>query len=342
MSHEIDQTTGRAACFVAGEPAWHRLGTVVRDCQTSADAIRLAALDWTVDKRPVYFTPPATTQVPVDQPLYREVPDAFAIVRSDTGAALSVVGSYYRPFQNAEAFDFMDTIVGERLAMFETAGALKGGRKVWMLARIPGELKIHGDDVVNPYVLLTNSHDGTSGLRILPTTVRVVCQNTLNLALSRAGTNEGMSIVHTASLEQRVTEARAKLGIIHRQLDAFQATAQTMTRTSMTSDQLAAYFATLLGNRSSKTQKKTLEAFADNLHNERNTLPGMRGTLWAAYNAVSEWADHDMRVTGQTTADKLDNRVTSIWFGPAHRLKQKAWQAAVSLIGGQTPSNTAT
>jgi phage/plasmid-like protein (TIGR03299 family) len=328
MAHELDQTTGRAACFVAGEPAWHRLGTVVSEAQTSAEAIRLAALDWTVSKRPIYYHSPS--DLPSD-PL-RSVADSFAIVRSDTGAALSVVGSFYRPFQNREAFDFMDAIVGERLAMFHTAGALKGGRKVWMLAKIPSELRIHGDDVVEPYVLLTNSHDGTSGLRILPTTVRVVCQNTLNLALSRAGASEGMSIVHTASLDQRIEEARAKLGIIRRQLETFQTAAQTMTRRSLTSEELANYFAGLLGNRAAKTQKKTIEAFADNFHNARNTLPGMRGSLWAAYNAVSEWADHDMRVVGKTTAEQLDNRVTSIWFGPANRIKQKAWEAALSLV----------
>jgi phage/plasmid-like protein (TIGR03299 family) len=321
MAHEIDTTTGKAAAFFAGQAAWHRLGTVVTDCQTSAAAIHLAGLNWSVEKWPMTATNNSITT---------NVPNAFAVVRTDTTAVLGTVGNWYRPFQNAEAFDFMDTIVGERLAMFETAGSLKGGRKVWMLARVPGELRIAGDDIVHPYVLLTNSHDGTSGLRILPTTVRVVCNNTLTLAL-RQGVSEGLTITHTESLERRISEARAKLGIITRRMDRFHQEAQALSKRSLSSNELREYFTGLVEARAEKQQKKLLESMFENLHNPRNSMPGITGTAWAAYNAVSEFADHQMKVTGNG-AEALDNRVNSIWFGSANRMKQAAWECAMALV----------
>lgn len=323
MAHEIDLSTGRAAAFFAGEPAWHRLGTVVADCQTSAHAINLAGLNWHVEKRNMAAAMPDGTWAPVA--------DKFAVCRNDTNAVLGTVGNFYRPFQNVEAFDFMDSIVGERLAMFETAGALKGGRKVWMLARIPGEIRVKGDDTVKPYVLLTNSHDGTSGLRILPTTVRVVCQNTLNLALRYAASDEGLTITHTESLERRVAEARTKLGVITRRMDQFADEAKALARKSLTTVELRDYFTSLVEARAEKSQKKLLEAIFDNLNNPRNTLPGIEGTAWAAYNAVSEYADHQMKVLGEGDV-ALDNRVNSIWFGTANRMKQKAWESALALV----------
>jgi len=324
MAHEIDQTTGKAAVFVTGEPAWHHLGTVVSQAQTSEQAIKLAGLDWKVRQ--------CNVAAAIADGQWAPCPSKFANVRSDTNAVLGVVGGFYRPFQNSETFDFMDSIVSEKLAMFETAGALKGGRKVWMLARIPTEYRIAGDDVVKPYVLLTNSHDGSSGLRILPTTVRVVCNNTLNLALRWASASDGLSIVHTESLEQRVTEARQKLGIISKRLESFQTEAQSLAKRSMNTEQLRDYFTSLVEGRSEKQQKKLLETIWGNFHNPRNTLAGIEGSAWAAYNAVSEYADHQMTVRGKEGAEKLDNRVHSIWFGTANRLKQKAYEAALALV----------
>ncbi|MCL2641729.1 MAG: DUF932 domain-containing protein, partial [Phycisphaerales bacterium] len=181
MSHEIDTSTGQAAVFVTGTPAWHRLGRTIEQAATSADAINLAGLNWHVAQWPINATDPTSW-------LTTSAPDHVANVRTDTRSILGIVSKDYRVFQNADAFDFMDSLVGDKLAMFETAGSLKGGRKVWMLARIPKEYRAGPDDLIKPYVLLVNSHDGTSSLRMLPTTVRVVCQNTLNLALREAGT----------------------------------------------------------------------------------------------------------------------------------------------------------
>lgn len=323
MAHHIDTTTGRAAAYFAETPAWHKLGTVVAEAQTSREAIGLAGLDWSVEKR--------ATAAQMADGSWVTIPDTFATVRTDTQAVLGTVGSFYRPFQNAEAFDFLDAIVAEGVVKYESAGSLKGGRRVWMLARMPQEIRAAKDDVVHPYVLLTNSHDGTSGLRVIPTTVRVVCWNTLTLAMGRAGATEGLSLVHTGNLDQRIADARLKLGLVAKRMGQYGEQVAALTKRKLSQQELAGYFAKLVADRAEKQQKKLLESFSELLHNERNSLSGIKGTAWAAYNAASEWADHVMPVRGDSPEAKNDNRVNSIWFGSSQRFKAAAWETALAL-----------
>jgi len=322
MPHEIDVSTGKAAVFTTGTPAWHGLGSVVTDAQTSEQAIRLAGLDWSVEQWPL-----VARRDGVD----REVPGRFANVRADTGAVLGVVSTSYRIFQNKSAFDFFDQIVQERLAIYETAGALKEGRHIWMLARLPKTIRAAGDDEIRPYVLLANSHDGTRALRMIPTTVRVVCANTLNLALGRAAATEGLTIYHNESLEQRVKDARDKLGIITQRVDEFESQVQALARRPMSRDELTTYFTTLVADRAADTQKRMLATFVANLDDETNSLPGIKGSIWQAYNAVSQWADHQSVVRGQSEIQKADSRLHSVWFGSAAEFKARAFDAAVAL-----------
>jgi phage/plasmid-like protein (TIGR03299 family) len=326
MAHEIDLTTGRAAAFYAGEPAWHRLGTVVKDARTSAEAINLAGLDWTVEQRAMAAAGPSG---------WIPVPNTLANVRSDTNAVLGVVSSYYRPFQNLEAFAFMDELVGEKLAMFETAGSLKGGKRVWMLARIPQTYHVGAADEIQPYVLLTNGHDGGAALRMIPTSVRVVCWNTLTLALSKSTASEGITIFHFGELADRVQRAREALGLAVKRFETFEADANRLAQRQLTAAELATYFANYLpagDSKSSKTLRmKMLDSLLANFENERQNLPGIRGTAWAAYNAVSEYADHTKGTSGKGDNERLDNRVNSIWFGSANSLKQKAFEDALAL-----------
>ncbi|MBA4190801.1 MAG: alpha/beta hydrolase, partial [Planctomycetaceae bacterium] len=174
MAHEIDMTTGRPAVMVAGDPPWHKLGQNVSEAQSSSEAMHLAGLDWVVQQ---------WNLVARCEGIEHEVTGRVANIRSDTKAILGVVSTGYRVFQNRAAFEFFDAIVQEKLAVYETAGSLRGGRQVWILARLPKTLRAAGEDEIRPYVLLTNSHDGSKALRMIPTTIRVVCANTLNLAL---------------------------------------------------------------------------------------------------------------------------------------------------------------
>ena len=322
MAHEIDVSTGRPAVFTTGTAPWHRLGVTVADAQTSEEAIRLAALDWAVEPWPL---------VARRDGIEHEVPGRVANVRSDNGGVLGVVGRDYRIFQNADAFAFMDSIVGDRLAMFETAGAIRGGRLVWMMARLPRTVWAADNDPVHPYLLVCNSHDGSRALRLVPTSIRVVCSNTLHLALGRAAATEGLTIRHKQSLAGRVKEAREKLGLVALRVDEFESQVRAMARRSMSGTELAAYFAGLVAGRAEAEQKKLLARFEANFEDATNTLPGMRGSLWAALNAATEWADHQSVVRGKTEVERADHRLNSAWFGSAAEFKARAFDAALAL-----------
>lgn len=332
MAHEIDMTGGIARVMVAGAPAWHRLGVNVAEAQTSDEAIKLAGLDWNVEQVPVQ----AVRTVEVDGQLVTrtiDIPGKYANIRSDSEAPLAVVSDSYRVFQNREAFDFMDSIVGEKLAMYETAGSLKGGKQVWMMARVPGELRATDNDVTLPYILLSNTHDGSQALRMVPTAVRVVCANTLTLALSRSHRTQGVTIRHCESLKERVEEARKAFSIVTKRLQAHGEEMQQMAERKMTSDELAAYFTRIVTTQapSDTKRKELLNSLATALHHPTNNVDGIGGSVWAAYNAVSYYADHMTKVRGSgLKAD--DARLNSVWFGSANELKQLAYNAALDLL----------
>ena len=334
MSHAVDQTAGRAAVFTAGAPPWHGLGTTVAEAVSSVEAIRLAGLDWTVRQWPVAAVAPGDG---LGDGLVATAHRYRAHVRSDTRHVLGIVSARYRPFQNAVAFAFADAIVGEGLAQYETAGGLRGGRRVWMLLKLPDELPVGAGDSLRPYLLLFNSHDASSPLRAVLTTVRVVCQNTLNLAMGIAG-GDGVTIRHRGALRSQVDQARATLGLAHRRLAGFQDQIVAMKAVQMTGGRLRRYFDAVLpppGARPTDRQKRSrdaaLESLELNFSGPANTVGGMRGSLWAAFNAATEYADHQRRYKGSGPAARAENRLDSIWFGSGNVFKQTALQAALDL-----------
>ena len=329
MAHAIDQTKDqRGSAMYAGSGAWHKLGTVVKDCQTSREAIKLAGLDWNVEQWDL------TAQKPVDSDaetiVRTSVQSHVANIRTDTSAVLGVVSPNYEVFQNQTAFAFMDWIVGDKLAMYETCGSLHGGKCIWILARLPKEVRVTSEDYVKPYLLLRNRHDGRGFLRMLGTTVRVVCDNTLNYALSWGGRNEGIAIPHRGNLEAQVKAAREALGVAVKQIDRFSEQVLTLRRKQMSGDELRDYFTSLVAERSEKSQKRMLDAFLENFDNERQTLKGVKGSAWAAYNAVSEWSDHTRQARGEGDV-RLSNRLNSNWFGASADFKVDAFDKALTL-----------
>jgi phage/plasmid-like protein (TIGR03299 family) len=169
---------------------------------------------------------------------------------------------------------------------------------------------------------------------MIATTVRVVCQNTLNLALQSAG-SEGLAIRHHASLHQRVAEARQKLGLIAARFDAFDEELHAMLERQVDSAALGGYFDGLVPaavtEREQHNRRRVIGAMESNFTNDTNTLRGMRGSVWAAYNAVSEWADHQRQFRGKSTTARAENRLASVWFGASHQLKQRAYASALEL-----------
>ena len=181
--------------FYVREKPWHGLGTLVAEAPTSAAALIYAGLDWSVEQRDVYTD---------DGSL---IPGYKVNLRSTDNAALGIVSDRYKVVQNEDAFQFTDDLLGKGVT-YETAGALQGGKKVWILAKMPQRYIIAGDEIA-PYLVVMNSHDGSSGIKVAMTSIRVVCQNTLNLALNSA--KRIWTTKHTENVMSRVHEARETL-----------------------------------------------------------------------------------------------------------------------------------
>lgn len=312
-----------------GEVPWHRQGTKLDNPATAEQAITAAGLNWDVQIQPLYTG--------VDRNI--RIKDRHAICRVDRldqpdGGQLAVVGGDYTPLQNREAFQFLDPVVGEGGAVYHTAGSLRAGRQVWMLAKLPGEIRVAGEDVTEKYILLSNSHDGSSAVRIGLTPIRVVCQNTLNLALQGMA-GEGLTIRHYPDVATRVREAHRLLGIVNEQFERAGQIMVHMARVQMTGEMLPQYIESVmpLPTDDEVARQKTIQR-----HNrlkdlfetgDGNRLPGVASSLWAAYNAVTQWVDRESYTA------RLKEPIKSIWFGDGARLKQTAFDAAARMA---TPS----
>lgn len=177
--------------FFVRTPCWHGLGVRVEEAPSSADAIRLAGLDWEVQSQPIYLGDGT------------EIEGAYANVRSSDNKTLGIVGDRYKIVQNSEAFAFTDALLGEGVK-YETAGSLKDGKVIWLLAKMPEEYIILGDKV-DSYVVFTNTHDGSGAIKVATTPIRVVCNNTLNMALRSA--KRTWTARHTNSISGRLDDA---------------------------------------------------------------------------------------------------------------------------------------
>jgi phage/plasmid-like protein (TIGR03299 family) len=311
MAHMVE------SMMYAGEVPWHGLGKMVEQDLLSADAIQAAGLDWTVKLFPVV---PATE----DGASAGSVIEGYqAVVRETDGKGLGVVGGRYTPIQNAQAFDFFDSVVGQKAAMYHTAGSLDGGRRVWMLAKLPKDLHLANGEEIKQFLLLSNAHDGSGCLRMLFTPVRVVCNNTLTMALENTD-NDGIRIRHTANAMTKLHEAQRALGLATAYYEEFQQNANRLLVTKFTDAQMEKVAEGLfpanddgeVSTRSENTRAQVIDLFS----NGRGIQP-VRGTAWAAYNAVTEFADHHRATRAVGGADAQESKVASIWFGSSKAFK---------------------
>ena len=181
--------------FYVRKAPWHGLGRNVEKAPSSAEALRLAGLDWEVVQKPIFTED------------WKKIPDYYANVRSNDNKVLGVVTNRYRIVQNREAFAFTDGLLGNGVT-YETAGSLKEGRKVWILAKLPQTFRI-AEDRVLPYLVFSNAHDGSGSIKVAMTPIRVVCSNTLNLALGSA--ERIWSTAHTGDMGAKLEDARMTL-----------------------------------------------------------------------------------------------------------------------------------
>ena len=204
--------------FYVREKPWHGLGTEVQEALSSSTALICAGLDWEVTQADVYTEGGSL------------IPGYKANTRSTDNTILGIVSDRYKVVQNSDAFQFTDDLLGSGVT-YETAGSLQGGRKAWLLARIPHRYIIAGDEIT-PYLVVMNSHDGSSGIKVAMTPIRVVCQNTLNLALGTA--KRIWTTKHTENVMLRVHEAEETLGLAEKYMGELGRGIDTLSRIKLT------------------------------------------------------------------------------------------------------------
>jgi phage/plasmid-like protein (TIGR03299 family) len=317
--HELNFNNGKASMMYVGTAPWHNLGVKLDQPATAEEAIISAGLDYAVVKKPL--------QAVINKRQHVQIPNQFATVRTDTHQVLGVVGSRYEPIQNRAAFAFFDALVGSDEAIYETAGAINRGEKIWILARLPGFIKLNGRDIINKYLLLYNSHDGSSLVRAKLTPVRVVCMNTLSVAL--AGTDQEVRIRHTPSAAERLEEAHKLLGLSNDLYDLLETIFRRMSLKKVSEKQLMDYIQRLIPDNPESERKTRTDNMRQRILELHDTAEGsapIRGTAFGAYNALTEYVDHVVN-----TKDP-NKRLNSIWFGGGEKLKVRAFQLAQDMF----------
>lgn len=305
MAHNLNiKPNGQAAFVSKQELPWHKLGTIV-DTMNSKEAMELGGLNFEVEKRPLYVNGSAISFeeakqysrvqrkiTRVDDKLTGEYSklikfkDKFSIVRKDNDYPLGIVGSKYTPVQNIEAFNFFDDIAEDGIAEYETAGALGNGEVVFITAKVTNSMSIHNDQI-DKYLLISLSHDGSSAITVAYTPIRVVCNNTLTIAL-RNNANK-VSIRHTASAHDKLDAAKATLGLISygdkAHMDYFNSLLDINITEGEVIDLFAKAYKLDTDNLSTKG-KNILESNLDYYYNGLGQKEFV-GTGWGAFNAVT-------------------------------------------------------
>ena len=275
MAHMIE------SMFSVREKPWHGLGTIVMEAPTSAEALRLAGLDWMVEQEPVYT---GSNEM---------IKGYKANVRSSDRKVLGVVSDRYKVVQNTDAFSFTDELLGKGVR-YETAGSLQEGKKVWLLARLPKEYVIAGERI-SPYLVFSNTHDGSGSVKVAVTPVRIVCNNTLNLALDNA--KRSFSMIHTGNIHDKIQEAKDTLFMAENYMDSLGIEFEQLRRQKMTDAQVREYIELLLPMEEEPTpiQSKNILKLRRDMEQRYYGAPDLQKVGNNAYrfiNAVSDFATH--------------------------------------------------
>lgn len=314
--------------FYYGDVPWHKQGTPLDQVATAEEAIAAAELGWEVETVPIYHY----NKVGIVQ-----IPNKVAVRRVTDQHVFSILHPEYVPIQNADAFSFFDSVVGTKAAKYHTAGSLNHGARIWILAKLPGSVKVKGDQV-DKYLLLMNGHDGKLALKMFFTPVRVVCMNTLMAAEERATASRAAMFYsrHTGGIQTRMEFAREILGITNEFYDKFAEQANFLASKQLPAAQvpklLVAAFGTATSQRPSdivklddftKRREREMARVADFIENGKGIKdnPAIKGTRWAAYNGIVEYLDYGKKYGG---ADPDNLRLNNTWFGRGGSIKSKA------------------
>jgi phage/plasmid-like protein (TIGR03299 family) len=340
MAHNLNfnNRTGKYSFFSVKEKAWHNLGQVVQEYPTSEEAIKFAGLDYEVEKSPLFTKGAGIIENSngiemIDSEL--EVSNYFANIRTDNNTVLGVVGKDYQIVQNREAFSFFDSIVGGNNGiLYETAGALGNGERIFITAKLPDYIRVgNGDDITEKYIFLTTSHDGSGSITAAFTPVRIVCQNTLNASLKNM--SNVVRIRHTAGAKQRLDDAHKVMGLANKLSNELESTFNHWANIKVGDDEMKRLIQLALcpnketlnhlqkGNFDdvSTVFKNTVDdAFAYAMISESQQMDTTKGTLFGAYNAVTGYF--------QNVRNYKDNEAklqSIVLGGTAHLKAQKAF-----------------
>lgn len=262
----------------ARQTPWHGLGVVVPDALKAEDAVVMGGLDWIVEKQPLFVQ---------KEGAYVELPDRFALTRNTDGQMMSIVSDVYKPFQNREAFTFMDNLVDSGDAKYETALSLRGGRVVALTMHVPMDVLIGGEDRHEAYLLLRTTHDGSGRISVYVVMIRVVCMNTLTMAIN--GASHSWGVTHTANVAGKVQEARESLGMTFAYAEAFKKEADALTKITVTDDDIVKMLEAIMPVK--KRRDDDIDAIVENCRISDN-IANFRGTGWGFLNGLTEWQQH--------------------------------------------------
>jgi len=318
MAHAV------ASMAYVGEKPWHGLGNQLEEKQPIEVWAKQAGMDWTIERSAVRFMAEGIGHLGV----LHAFDDQQVLYRSDTNAPLSVVSNRYQVVQPMEVLEFyrdLSEVAGYEL---ETAGVLKGGKKFWALAKTGKSSALKGKDQVDGYLLLATSCDGTLATTATPTTVRVVCQNTLAVSLN--GAVSAIKVPHSTSFDAQAV--KKQLGIAVSGWDNFMYDMKVLSERKVKSHEALNYFLRVICDTKDSEKNGLVNERALNkvqaLYNGAgmgSMLESANGTAWGLVNAVTEYVDHHRR------ARNTDNRMDSAWFGQGASIKQRALDHALLL-----------
>jgi len=307
-----------------GDVPWHKLGTEVPKGVSAEQMIRAAGLDWEVELRPARGAREINRKGEFSRYEVVRVPRPTT---KEPEVLLGMVSRRYEPLQNVEAFGFFNPIVGDKKAYFETAGALGEGERIWVMAKMPEAMVIVPGDECLKYLLLSNTHSGNGSVIVKFTSVRVVCQNTLMMAMEDG--QKAYRVRHSKQMQFKLNELADFLAITQEVFLKAEESFRRLAKIHMKENRLENYFQAVYPR--SEAQKKTGDkpqrwGFLREIFESRPDLqlPGVRGTLWGAYNAVTRFEDYKQ-------PQQEEQRLERTWFGGGADIKLRALEKAKEL-----------
>ena len=321
MAHLVEQMA------YVGDAPWHGLGSALSPKQPLEIWQREAGMNWQIKESPVHFKADASGHLGT----IHSFPEQKVLYRSDTKAPLSVVSNRYQVVQPREVLEFYRDLTEFSGYELETAGVLKGGRKFWALARTGQTTTLRGNDQVNGYLLLATSCDGTLATTATPTTVRVVCNNTLSISLNSA--THAIKVPHSTRFDPQTI--KKQLGIAVSRWDEFMYRMRALAERKVQTKEVIGFFMEVLCDTGAHDpipnvlpNKRAMEK-VQSLYEGKgrgSEMESARGTAWGLLNAVTEYVDHEKR------ARSSEYRMDSAWFGQGAVIKQRALDAALQLV----------